>query len=263
MPARNSSQESTGAKNQDGAQSIHRTIAILRVVAKYNQTGANLSKIARNIDLPPSTTHRILSVLVEEGMACYDQLTKLYNLGIGLYLLGSEARQYQIRDLYRDSLERIAKKTMDTAFLVVKLGYDVLCIDRVVGSNEIKVLTFDVGGRRPLGVGAGSLAVLASLPDDEIQRIIHHNRRRYEVFKGFSPEELDKMIRFYRKNGYSVNSVTPHIISIGVCLQDKHGNQLGALSVSGISSKMEKERQKEIARLIQSEINWQGHQKSP
>lgn len=263
MKSQNASLKNADGNRRDGAQSIHRAVAVLRVVAKYNQTGVNLSKITRNVDLPPSTTHRILSVLAEEGMVCYNPMTKLYNLGIGLYVLGSEARQYQLRDMYRDSLERIAQKTMDTAFLVIKLGYDVLCLDRAYGSTRIKVLTFDIGERRPLGVGAGSLAILASLPDDEIQRIIQHNERRYESFTGFSPQELKKMVSFYRSHGYAVNSVTPHIISIGVCLHDRHGDQLGALSVSGISSKMDKSRQKEIAALLQSEISWQGHQKNP
>lgn len=238
----------------DGAQSIHRAMSIIRVVAKHNAKGISLSKIARTLVLPSSTTHRMLTVLCDEGMLCYNSMSKLYNLGFGLYLLGSGARQYQLRDAYRSILEKTAHQTGDTAFLVIKSAYDVLCIDRVVGSTPIQVLSMDVGARRPLGVGAGSLAILASLPEDEAKHILQHNEHRYAAFSGYAPDDIKRMIQSYHQQGYVVNTVTPYTIGVGVALYDKDGNLLGAVSVSGIVSKMDKKRQKEIARLIQSEI---------
>lgn len=246
-----------GTGKQDGAQSLHRAIAILRMVARYNANGVKLSKVSRDLKIPPSTVHRILSVLVDEGMVCFNAFSKRYNLGFELYLLGSQAGQYALRDQYHDLLDRLAQETEDTVFLVIKSGYDVLCIDRVVGSSPIQVLNYDIGDRRPLGVGAGSLAILASLPDDEADHIIRHNERKYQAFKGFAPDDLKHMIEVCRQHGYAVNTVTPHWISVGVRLCDQSGALLGAVSVSGIDYKMTKKRQKEIARLVQSEINWQ------
>jgi len=257
--AKHTSYENQNIKKQDGAQSIHRAIALIHVVAKHNQSGAKLSKIARCVELPSSTTHRILNVLVDEGLINYNSQSRLYHLGIGLYILGSEAKQYQLRDIYKSTLENVAEQTGDTAFLVIREGYDVLCIDRVVGSDRIKVLSFDVGDRRPLGVGAGSLAILASLPEDQVNKIVQHNEPRYAFFRGFAPEDLKRMIQSYRTDGYAVNSVTPHIVSVGVCLRDCAGDVLGAISVSGIVSKMDTEEQKKIARLIQKEINSNRH----
>ena len=245
----------TSPKKQDGAQSIHRTIAIIRIVAKYNYTGVALSKVARDVDLPSSTTHRILSVLVDEGMVSYNGLTKCYHLGIALSLLGSEARQYELRYVYREILERIARQTEDTAYLLMQSGYDVLCVDRVVDSTPIQVLTFDVGGRRPLGVGPGSLAILASLPEVEMGRILRHNERRYASYTGYAPDDMRRMIQMYRQQGYIVNSVTPYTVGVGMALRDKSGKLVGAVSVNGIISKMDKKREKYIARLIQSEIS--------
>jgi DNA-binding IclR family transcriptional regulator len=239
---------------KDGAQSIHRAMAVIRTVAKYNHQGVNFSRIAREIDLTPSTTHRIINVLVEEGVLCHNAVTRLYHLGIGLYLLGSEARQYHLRDVYRNALNHIAQQTGDTVFLVMQSGYDVLCVDRVVGQTPIQILAFNTGDRRPLGVGAGSLAILASLPDDEIDRIIRHNERRYASFSGYTRTDLDRMIRECRANGYVVNTVTPYTIGVGVCLTDDTGTIVGAVSVSGIISKMDEERPKQIAMLIKSQI---------
>ena len=51
-------------QNPKGAQSVHRTIDLLRTVSKYNRQGVNLSKIARDTGLHNATAHRILSALV-------------------------------------------------------------------------------------------------------------------------------------------------------------------------------------------------------
>ncbi|KJS30703.1 MAG: hypothetical protein VR64_14765 [Desulfatitalea sp. BRH_c12] len=238
----------------DGAQSIHRAFAIIRIVAHYNTTGVKLSKVSRQVDLPSSTTHRILSVLVNEGMVSYNALSKCYHLGIALSLLGLEAHQYELRHVYHHILEKIARHTGDSAFLLIQSGCDVLCVDRVVESTPIQVLTFDIGGRRPLGVGPGSLAILASLPEADMRHIVQLNERRYTLFNGYAPEDLQRMIEAYRQQGYIVNSVTPYTMGVGVALVDKTGNLIGAVSVNGIISKMDKKRQREIARLIQSEI---------
>jgi len=241
-------------KVQDGAQSIHRAMAIIRIVADHNYTGVKLSRVAKDVQLPSSTTHRMLSVLADEGMLSYNAMTKSYHLGVLLARLGFEARQYELRHVFRETLERIARQTEDTAYLLVQSGYDVLCVDRVVDSTPIQVLTFDVGKRRPLGVGPGSLAILASLPDEEMLRILRHNARRYGSFVGFGPDDMQRMIHSYRREGYIVNSVTPYTMGVGVALHDKAGKLIGAMSVNAIVSKMNEKRQREIAHLIRSEI---------
>ncbi|MCJ8501539.1 IclR family transcriptional regulator [Desulfatitalea alkaliphila] len=239
---------------QAGVQSIRRALAVIQVVADHNRSGVGLSKIAGEVGLTPSTTHRIAAVLVDEGILSHNGATKLYHLGIGLYLLGSSARQYQVRDIYRDTLEKIAEQTGDTVFLIMQSGYDALCVDRVVGNTPIQILSLNIGERRPLGVGAGSLAILASLPGDQRERIMRHNRRRYAAYPGYSPDDLARMIKMYREQGFVVNTVTPYTIGVGTCVHDEEGTLIGAVSVSGIVSQMDRKRQKQIAALIKSAI---------
>ena len=47
-----------------------------------------------------------------------------------------------------------------------------ICSARALGDYPIKALTLDVGIRRPLGVGAGGLAILCALPEAEADEII-------------------------------------------------------------------------------------------
>ncbi|MFP4668702.1 MAG: hypothetical protein ACLFMN_07890 [Desulfobacterales bacterium] len=47
MTHKDSSSQYQGIRNLNGTQSIHRAVAVLRVVSKYNQAGVNLSRITR------------------------------------------------------------------------------------------------------------------------------------------------------------------------------------------------------------------------
>jgi len=103
--------------NRQGAQSIRRAISLLRVVARHNERGAPLSKIAREASLHAATAHRMLSVMAQEGLITQDPVSKFYHLGIELFLMGGMAQQFSLRNQFRTALERIAGETGDTAFL--------------------------------------------------------------------------------------------------------------------------------------------------
>ena len=47
-------------------------------------------------------------------------------------------------------------------------GADAVCIDRRLGSYPVKTLTVEVGTKRPLGIGAGSLAILRGAKVDTL-----------------------------------------------------------------------------------------------
>src|SRR5690606_31297222 len=107
---------------------------------------------------------------------------------------GQLATRFDIAELARPALIRLARETGDTVFLSVREGLDAICLERQVGSYPIKTLTLDVGDRRPLGVGAGSLALLAFLPEAEIAEIIASNEPRLVSYPGFAPEALLRLV---------------------------------------------------------------------
>ena len=49
-------------KRQNSVQSIHRAIAILRAVSKYDEKGVRLSKVAQEVNLHVATTRRLLQL---------------------------------------------------------------------------------------------------------------------------------------------------------------------------------------------------------
>jgi DNA-binding IclR family transcriptional regulator len=149
---------------------------------------------------------------------------------------------------------RIAEATGDTVFLTQRSGLDAVCIDRHEGTFPIKTFTLDIGMRRPLGVGTGSLAIVAALPDEEIQGIITSNQPRYEEY-GVSGATLLAQARKAQKLGYSMREAPTlaGVRSVGHSIRNQSGIAFAALSVSTISSRMTEKRVIEIAALLKNE----------
>jgi DNA-binding IclR family transcriptional regulator len=243
----------TGSK---GVQTISRAIGVLNEVAKNNDQGAALSTIARSVNLNISTTHRILSALKSEGFIEHNPISKLYHLGIALYHLGASAHQFSVCKHFKSTLETIASHTEDTTFLLIHSVYDAVCIDRVEGKFPIRTLTFDVGSRRPLGIGAGGLALIAFLPDEEVQEIINSNKKRYPLFNNRSPNDIRALVLQTQKLGYALSkgNVTPNATAVALPVYDDNGSAIAAISVAAIDQRMDKKRIDKIARIIKSEL---------
>ncbi len=244
--------EKKNPPNQKGAQSVHRTVALLRAVAKYNDQGANLSKIARKVGLHVATAHRILSALVAEDFVSYDPALKIYRLGMELFSLGRAAHQFHIRDRYRHAIELIAEETEDTVFLLIRSGNDVLCIDLVEGIYPIRTMTITVSARRPLGIGAGSLALIAFLPKDQFENILSINEHRYPQYKNLTAKDIRALAEHSKKSGYVVSKGLFHegVTSVGVPVYNRLGEIAAAITVATIDKRMGAERQAEIARFV-------------
>lgn len=240
-----------------GTQSIQRAAHVLRILASRNGTGLRLVDISSHSRLERPTAHRILKCLIAEGLVKQDAQTRRYFLGHLVFELGLAASSsFNLRDVCRPVLARLAEKTGDTVFLTIRSGFDTVCIDRAEGSFPIRTLTLDVGTRRPLGVGAGGLALLMSLPDQAIDDVVSANALRLGAYNNLTVPALMRLLKRCRELGYALNDarITPGATSVGLPIRSRSGEPFLAISIGAISSRMTEERQKELVALIRAEI---------
>ncbi len=245
---------------KQGGQSIQRAISVIRTVASYKSRGCNLKTIANELDLHMATAHRILGILVEEGFIIHDPGTKFYHIGLELYNLGSKAYFANLLEYFRSTLQRIAENTEDTVFLIIRSGYETLCIDRVEGAFPIRAQTVDVGERALLGIGAGGLSILSFLSDKETQAIISANNGRYSKYTNLTADDIRDLVKTTRKLGYSLSSGSriSGTTGVGLPVYDSKGNIFAAISVTAVDQRMLPERHKTVAKIIKKEINRLG-----
>ncbi len=240
-----------------GTQSIYRAVTMLREIASHGSKGVRLVDLAKVLDLESPTAHRIVKGLMAQGMVSQDPGTKLYRLGHVVYELGLAASpHFQLKELCHATLDRIRQKTGDSVFLMVRSGTEAVCLEHLEGTYPIQTRALDVGGRRPLGAGAGSLALLLELPDEDCERIITLNKDRYTSHGNASAERVRAAVLKSREVGYAVNvdDVLEGVTAIGMPVRIGSGPAFAAISVAAIGFRMRDERRTEIAELLQKAV---------
>jgi len=132
--------------------------------------------------------------------------------------------------------------------------------DRVEGKFPIRTLIVNVGARRPLGIGAGSLALIAFLPRGDFERIVAANATRYPQYKNLTHQDVREMADRFRPLGYTISEGLFHdgVISIGIPLYGEAGSVVAAVTVSAISQRMGQERREAIVRLVREIARAEG-----
>lgn len=239
----------------EGTQSIQRVATILRVLTT-NSHGLRLSEILEATGLQRPTAHRILQALIHEEMVRQDPESRRYGLGPSVYELGlAAAPRFDVRAICAPSLERLAGETGDTAFLTARAGYDSICLDRREGNYVVRALTAEVGGRRPLGTTAGSLALLCDLDDEEAEHVMTFNAPRIPRYGRLTPPLLASMVRRGRTLGYALNAddITIGLTGLGVIIPPQPNRPDLAVSVVALSSRLEEPRRSEAVALLKEE----------
>jgi DNA-binding IclR family transcriptional regulator len=238
-----------------GTQSIERALTLMREIAAHNRSGSRLLDLASRTGLQRPTVHRMLKCLTLENMVQQDPDTHRYYLGPMVFELGlTAAPRYNLREICHPALSRIAEATGDTVFLTQRSGLDAVCLDRQEGTFPIKTFTLEVGMRRPLGVGTGSLAILSALSDEEVKHVISSNTPRLPEY-GLTPASLLAQVKSAQKRGYAVREMPSlaGVRSIGHAMHNQSGVAFAAFSVSAISSRMSEKRVGELASMVRKE----------
>jgi DNA-binding IclR family transcriptional regulator len=238
-----------------GTQTIQRAAQLLRLLTANNRTGMRLADLHRSAALERSTTHRILQGLIAEHLVVQHPVTKRYFLGNALYEMGlAAAPRFQLRDVCHSHIKALAEKTGDTVFLVIRSGFDGVCVDRMEGSFPIRVFVLEVGRHRPLNVGGCSIAIMSTLPDEEIRRISMVNREKIaRSYPNYSEQVFWQKIEETRAKGYLVNEVleVPNVRAIAVPIRDAYGGAaIAAISISAVASRIEAARIGELSALL-------------
>jgi len=176
-----------------------------------------------------------------------------YTLGSLAFELGlSAAQQFDIRGLCRPILQRLALDAGDTAYLVLRSGHEAVCIDLQEGPSPIRVITLQVGSRRPLGVGAGGMALLAALPAMEREDVLDAIQPQLDSDWGMSREFLTSSIEETHRKGYTLirNRVNAGVSAMGRHFTDATGRPIASLSVAAINERMTPARIKTMATLL-------------
>lgn len=240
-----------------GLQTLDHAVMALKLLRSAGRQGMRLVDLQRALSLTHATTHRLLASLEQHGLVSQNPATRAYRLGFELAVLGLCASG-GLHDLFRSlsqSTLLLAQETGESVFVSVCSGREGVCVERQVGRYPVEAVS--VGGQSPLGMGAGSQAILAALPEERAAQIIEAVEEQYAehsaALRGVRAEVAQA-----RRTGWSVTKgiVSRGTRAVGVAVRDAEGQPIAALVVAGSASRLSDTRVEFLAkRLLRTRIH--------
>ncbi|MBB5541140.1 IclR family transcriptional regulator [Paraburkholderia fungorum] len=252
--------------NAPGPGMLERAFAVIRALSEAQPDGGRVTRLAKAVGMTQGTVHRILHALIAEGIVEQDENSKLYRLSVDFFALAAQAGNPSgMRTLCRPALLRLCASLGDTIFLLVKSSFDAVCLDICEGPFPIRSFTGDIGGRVALGVGQGSLAILAFLPEAEREEIIRFNAPRIRGYGVLDEVYLRTEIERVRQLGYAGRNsgVLDGMAGVAVPILDRTGVAVAALSVGTLAARLGDDRLPMVVELLRRQAEAIGPQTNP
>ena len=229
-------------------QSLTRGLNLLEALAKADG-GITLTDVAQRVDLPPSTTHRLLSTLERMGYVYQAGDLGLWYVGLQAFTVG--AGFLANRDFVAQShvyMRRLMEQSGETANLAILDGTEAVFIDQVQCRETMRTIV-KLGSRAPLHASGVGKAIFAALPDEQIDAILKvKGLPRITENTITAPETMWASVRVIRQRGWSFDD-EEHLMGtrcVASPIYDEHAEMLGAISVAGPSSRLPDQRIKQL-----------------
>lgn len=239
----------------ESLSSTARLFKVIRLLAEHNKSGMRIKDIVNETGITPASVHRILKSLVHEQIVI-QQANKKYSLGLELFSIAAKAELSSgLRELAKPVLLRLGERLNDTIFLLVRNGYDAICLDRFEGPFPIQTFTGNIGGKVALGVGQGAMTILAFLDPAEQEEILRYNLGRYKDYSVYDEVEIRSEIKKIKEQGFCTKNsgLIEGVSGIAVPVFDCNNNIVAALSIGTLTVRLSPERLPIIVDLMKKE----------
>lgn len=210
-----------------------------------------LSELSVAASLPKSTTYRLASVLVDEGLLRQNSLSKQYMLG---YKMLNFAQVIKDNDNIVSSvipyMNKLREQTSETVSLIIEVDGYGICVERMESHKSVKFVT-PVGSKVPLVVGGAARKILlAYLPEKRIKELLE---RDWDYRFIGNDEKLFKELKKIKQDecAYSCGEHSPGVSAIAVPLFNSMNKVQASLSIAGPSFRFSKENMEKTMSILQ------------
>ncbi|MFC6941673.1 IclR family transcriptional regulator [Salinirubellus sp. GCM10025818] len=227
-----------------GATTVGATETTLRILETLKRLdGAGVTEVANRLDIPKSTVHNHVSTLLGNEYLVKEGNT--YRVGLRFLEFGEHIRnRMPIHDVARGEVERLAEESGELANLLVEEHGKGVYLCRAKGDQAVRLDTY-AGMRVHLHCTALGKAILAYLPEERVREIVDtHGLPERTDATITDEEELFDELEGIRDRGYArdMEERVAGLLCVAAPIRNLDGDPLGAISVSGPTSRMKGER---------------------
>jgi len=238
-----------------GTQSAAKALALLRHVGTHHPDGVRLTDLISLTGQDRSTAHRLLACLLEHGYVERTAPAKSYRLGLASLEMGlASADMAPVVERFRPLMQRAARQSEDTVFLMVRSGDHSYCLHREEGGYPVKALLTGPGIRMLMGMSLSGVAMMAYLEDAEIEASYARHEEEY-LRNGVPLFKLRNAIAKARACGFSQATDHRQEVTRGVgCAIRFSRNSLVGISIAAINSRMPRPRRLQLGEFLATEL---------
>jgi DNA-binding IclR family transcriptional regulator len=237
-------------REDSSSKSLQKALRILVHMGEQSPE-AGVTELASELSLTKATVHRLLNTMERFNLIERNAESERYRLGLKLHQLGNLAVESRtLRTEANRLLLEMSRRSRDTVSLAVPAPGGVICLDRINSSHTIIAVCTPVGALFPAHCTAAGKAIIAYMPDDELQDMVRRNvLRRYTPFTITQVAKLKENLRLIRQRGYAVDhqELECGLSGVAAPVLSASGRELAAVGIAGPTLRF---RGKELAEKV-------------
>lgn len=208
----------------------------LRLLQTLRDTGAvSITDAAADLQVSPSTAHRLLSMLVYRGFAVQDE-SRIYHPGPGIVAnVEAQSAHRSLLQILRPHLDSLSETTGETCNLLVRVGTTTRFLASAEGSDRLRIGS-RAGEILPARLTSGGQVLLADLSPQVLAGLYTSNAARTsgEFLDAEAFARFRRQLDHIRKVGSALNRERTErgVSALGMPVRGPEGPMVAAISVS-------------------------------
>jgi IclR family transcriptional regulator, KDG regulon repressor len=247
------SSEVSGDRETTGTLRIVHAVLDVFLVLSRSGKEAGVRELARIVGVPKSTVARIVATLTQREFVQQNEVTLQYRLGPRiLEITAGYYRSLELRKIAFPEMTTLAATTGESVFLGVLDGTEVVILDRVDGSEPLRMMT-EPGAREPVYCTGLGKVLLAGMPEAvrelSMRKIVFQRMTDRTIT---SLEALREHVVRVIINGYAFDDQEFQYGAscIAVPIREYGGRVKAALSISGPAFRIGASRTTQLIRMV-------------
>ena len=239
----------TNPSQASQVKSATRTLDIIEYVVAHDRPLV-AQEIAIALGIPVSSLSYLLGTLVERGYLARDG--RRYSAGPGLQRLQARSGGFSLAERAAPLVRTLRVQLNETTSFFIRSAWDV---EAIVTESSEQALRYSVptGARLPMHAFASGKALLAALPDDELDRYFAESERtRFTPATVITEKALRRQLEQIRNTGFSL---TDEEFSLGIRgigrVVTIGGEAVGALSIAIPTARFDEAMQRRAMDLLE------------
>lgn len=238
---------------EEATSTVVRVVRLLQCVAEMGGE-ISVKEFAKRLSLPPSTVHRLLKLLMSQGLIEQRASTQRYRAGRELFRIATLiTRQLDIEEIAGPVLSQMRDACHETCYFAMYLPASRRFVGAVVARSPHPLgYHFEPLMEQKVAWGAVGRSMLAYLPEEEVAKAVAEAGASPAGGPSPSLKEIKPILAEIRERGYASaeGEIFPEAIGFARVVLDADGNVMGSLGITMPMIRYRASMHKQLANLV-------------